>query len=78
MSIWCNVEGSVDIPRESHFSIRKYTKEMFVDEYSLHTLGNLVLLNAVLEGETAAKTIQKWVDGIPGKVDVTAEIRFIK
>lgn len=79
MSIWCSVSGTINIKKECHFSVKKYTRDMF-DEISISISpdGGKFNMSFSLDGVEAAKFMEIWIKGIPGTVDCVAEITFIK
>lgn len=82
MSIWSRAVGYATIPPTSHFSIRKHTQSCF-SEYHLsidQIKGDEFAfdIGVCLDGEGAFKELQKWFDGMPGKVSATFEIEMIK
>lgn len=87
MSIWSELKGTVQIHTSEHFSLKKYTNGLF-DENILSIVDVVssgdneitynIRLSVCLDGEYAFKALSKWVEGIPGKVDVEITVRVLK
>lgn len=84
MSIWSSATGIVTIESSEHFSLKKYTYCLY-DEVLIdieHGIGSPKIdkfcLRVCLEGMNAVEFFNKWVEGIPGKVDMTFEVRVLK
>ena len=82
MSIWSEAEGTVKIPLSEHFSLKKYTHQLY-DEISFYECYceddiRLVRLSVCLSGVKAVEFFDKWVEGIPGHVDMIVKVRMIK
>lgn len=88
MSVWSTATGTVTIDSSEHFSLKKYTYSIYDEiifnvEYgeggetsSLRT--DKFYLSVCLSGQEAVDFFAKWVEGIPGKVDMVVELRMIK
>lgn len=84
MSVWAEVSGSIRVPSDSHFSLKKSIQGRFeaakpaVKQY--HSDKIEVKFSFVEDGLCAAKQISDWVDSLPkgSKVDLEASIRFLR
>ena len=77
MSIWSNIRGEVKVHPDKHFSIRKYTENMY-EECIIKVKGTYVEMCVCLDGKGMNDFIEKWISGIPGEVDLIVETRWIK
>ena len=77
MSVWTFVTGTYNVHKDKHFSLKKYTKELY-DEISIQEDAGKFNMSFSLDGVDAAKFVENWISGIPGTVDCEAEIRFLK
>jgi hypothetical protein len=80
MSVWASIEGTVRVGQEQHFSLKKWTDSIF-DEYTItcsQPFYTQVRITFCAEASDAVKGVEKWLAGIPGKVDIEATIRYIK
>lgn len=85
MSVWSTAQGTVTIDNSEHFSLKKYTHSLF-DEVSLnieygpedHLRTDKFYMSVCLDGQQAMDFFAKWVEGIPGHVDMTIELRMLK
>ena len=87
MSIWTEVTGIIQVRYSEHFSIKECCKGLFKDEYSLqydfircspeHYKIDM-RLNFCSDALQAAKLVDELVGIIPGLVDITANIRWVK
>ena len=82
MSVWSEARGTVKIKSSEHFSLKKYTKELsdevtyaevFLDEETRE-----VNVSVCADGQQAMDFFTKWMEGIPGHVDMTIELRMLK
>ncbi len=82
MSIWSEARGTVKIKPSEHFSLKKYTKELYDEvtfsEVHLNDETRVVNVSVCAYGQQAMDFFTKWVEGIPGKVDMIVELRMIK
>jgi len=91
MSVWSSATGTVEGDFLDHFSLKKYTKSLPWDEVTINVDYSLVdangkyprridtfYLSVCAEGQQAMDFFNKWLEGIPGKVDMTVELRMIK
>lgn len=85
MSVWSSATGTITVDNSEHFSLKKYTQSLY-DEVSLSVEYGEGLelrtdnftLNVCLSGMQAMEFFTTWVEGIPGHVDMTIELRMIK
>ena len=84
MSVGGSIEGTVRVGQEQHFSLKKWTDPIF-DEYTItcpQPVADIsytqVRITFRAEASDAVKGVEKWIAGIPGKVDIEATIRYIK
>lgn len=85
MSVWSSATGAITVDSSEHFSLKKYTHALY-DEVSLNVeygegtslRTDHFYLSVCLDGEQAMDFFTKWVEGIPGKVDMIVELRMIK
>lgn len=84
MSVWATIEGTVRISKDQHFSLKKWTDSVF-DEYNItcsQPFADLsytqVRITFCAEASDAVKGVEKWLVGVPGKIDVETTIRWIK
>ena len=86
MSIWSSATGTITVDNSEHFSLKKYTHSLAdevtlsvqygSDTNSLRT--DKFSLSVCLDGMQAMEFFNKWMEGIPGHVDMTVELRMIK
>ena len=91
MSVWSSATGTVEGAFLDHFSLKKHTKSLGYDEVVINVDYSLVdangkhpkrvdtfYLSVCLDGMKAMEFFSKWMEGIPGKVDMTVELRMNK
>lgn len=81
MSVWATIDGTVQISKGQHFSLKKWTDSVFDEYYMTQTHDPVITqvrITFCAEASDAVKGVEKWIAGIPGKVDVEATIRYIK
>ena len=85
MGLWATIKGEVTIHQDKHFSLRDHILTSF-DEVSApfihHRRDNEYFVYRInfsdsIDGMNAVKKIQKFIDGIPGKVDIDTNIRWV-
>lgn len=85
MSVWSSATGTITVDNAEHFSVKKYTYALYDevivsieygDEISLRT--DRFKLSVCLSGMEAMEFFNKWVEGIPGHVDMIIELRMVK
>jgi len=84
MSVSATIEGTVQISKGQHFSLKKWTDSIF-EEYTItcpQPVADIsytqVRITFRAEASDAVKGVEKWIAGIPGKVDIEATVRYIK
>jgi hypothetical protein len=86
MSIWSSATGTVTVDNSEHFSLKKYTHSLY-DEMTLNIEYGCELvslrtdkfhLSVCLDGMQAMEFFNKWMEGVPGHVDMTVELRMVK
>lgn len=83
MSVWSSVTGDVWVERNFHFSLKKYTQQFFDEvEITVYNGGSdnhqTFSMSICKDGIDAFKSIEQWVKGIPGRVDLTSQVRILK
>lgn len=93
MSVWSAAKGVVEGDFLDHFSLKKYTNTFVdlgyeiifsVDYGAQDVLGknprriDEFYLSVCLDGQQAMDFFTKWMEGIPGHVDMTIELRMMK